>query len=350
MIQDKNTEALWRAEKKHRQMVALITIPLLLGVLVLIWSISQTEDFFYRKSLLPKEIYLTVGIILVGLSGLSALMTYLQTGFKKNTQYDSELQSIILRNNIAESFYPEEISKFLSEIREDISKLKSDLEKIKNLNEDLDSDERKSIASMILNQMTSEASQNLLNDLRSSIAEKYDREAKDKDLAKRFDESRMRLSKELEALGWRGNLNLSLGAITTVIGLVLLGMSVFSEVTSSKDIWAFASHFLPRLTLVLMIELFAYFFLSLYKASLSEIKYFQNELTNIEAKQVSLCAAVAQGDTSVISDILSKIAMTERNNIISKDQTTVEIETARMEKDNKNETLKYITEFFQKKS
>lgn len=350
MDQDNNIEALSKTEKRHRQMVALTTIPLLLGVLVLIWSLGQNEEFFYRKSLFPKELYLTVGIILVGMSGLSALMTYLQTGFKKSVQFDLELQAIRSRNENNQENYTTELSILTSEIKEDLQKLKIDLEKIKSLNENLDSNERKSIASMILNQMTSEAAQNLLTELKNSISEKYDREAKDKDLVRRFDESRNRLTKELDALGWRGNLNLSLGAITTVIGLALLGMSVFSEVTSSKDMWSFASHFLPRLTLVLMIELFAYFFLSLYKASLSEIKYFQNELTNIEAKQVSLCAAVAQGDNTVISEILSKIAMTERNNIISKDQTTVELETARMEKDNKGETLKYLSEFFQKKS
>lgn len=45
-----------------------------------------------------------------------------------------------------------------------------------------------------------------------------------------------------------------------------------------------------------MIELFAYFFLSLYRTSLQKIKYFQNELTNIEAKQIALRAALSYGE------------------------------------------------------
>ena len=114
--------------------------------------------------------------------------------------------------------------------------------------------------------------------------------------------------------------------------------------------WPFISHFVPRLTLVILIELFAYFFLSLYKASLAEIKYFQNELTNIESKELALQAALNSGEASMISDIVSKLALTERNHILSKDQTTVELERARLEKDSKSEIAKYVAELFQKKT
>jgi hypothetical protein len=155
---------------------------------------------------------------------------------------------------------------------------------------------------------------------------------------------------ELESLGRRGNLNLALGAVTTVVGLALLGLSVFSELSAAKDIWTFVSHFVPRLTLVLMIELFAYFFLSLYKTSLGEIKYFQNELTNIESKQIALRAALSGTDQAVVSGILTKLADTDRNHILSKDQTTVELEKARIERDGRGEIAKYLSELFARKA
>jgi hypothetical protein len=39
------------------------------------------------------------------------------------------------------------------------------------------------------------------------------------------------------------------------------------------------TEFSPRLSLVIVVELFAYFFLGLYKSNLQEIKYFQRHST-----------------------------------------------------------------------
>lgn len=83
-----------------------------------------------------------------------------------------------------------------------------------------------------------------------------------------------------------------LGILTTVTGLSILGYYVFHAQPSGQDPWLFTTHFLPRLTLVVFIEIFAYFFLRLYKSSLTEIKYFQNEMTNIEAKFIALYIAL----------------------------------------------------------
>ncbi|MBI5525005.1 MAG: hypothetical protein HY897_01580 [Deltaproteobacteria bacterium] len=43
------------------------------------------------------------------------------------------------------------------------------------------------------------------------------------------------------------------------------------------------SHYVPRITTVTFIEVFAFFFLKLYRASLIEIKFYQNELTSLAA-------------------------------------------------------------------
>lgn len=40
--------------------------------------------------------------------------------------------------------------------------------------------------------------------------------------------------------------------------------------------------------MVIFVEIFAYFFLSLYKSSLNEIKFHQNELTKLEMKYIAL--------------------------------------------------------------
>ena len=82
--------------------------------------------------------------------------------------------------------------------------------------------------------------------------------------------------------------------------------------SASDPVW-YVVQFLPRLTLVVLIEIFAYFFLRLYKSSLGEIKYFQNEITNIEAKALALQAAELAGDKESTASIINRLADTDRN-------------------------------------
>jgi len=98
-----------------------------------------------------------------------------------------------------------------------------------------------------------------------------------------------------------------------VAGLVLLGYVVFQARFSANNLVSVASYYVPRLSLVLFIELFAYFFLNLYKSSLSEVKYFQNEMTNIEVRFTALGVALEAGDDELVREVTAELAKTERN-------------------------------------
>jgi hypothetical protein len=89
--------------------------------------------------------------------------------------------------------------------------------------------------------------------------------------------------------------------------------------------WGGAMEFLPRLSIVLIIEVFSYFFLRLYKSSLAEIKYFQNEATNIEHNFVDLEAAISIEDKTLIEKCIYTFLAVERNPVMGKNQTTREI-------------------------
>ncbi len=155
--------------------------------------------------------------------------------------------------------------------------------------------------------------------------------------------TRTRMSSTLEALNSRGAVNLLLGGAITCVGATLLYKFVLVDVVSTSDPIAYALHFLPRLTIVGIIQVFALFFLKLYKLGLEEIKYFQNEMTNIEQRELALSVALLQDDTSVRSSILELIAATDRNNVLQKGQSTIEIEKARVENSGGAlETLKNI--------
>jgi hypothetical protein len=88
---------------------------------------------------------------------------------------------------------------------------------------------------------------------------------------------------------------------------------------------SFIVHFIPRLTLVSFIEIFAYFFLRLYRNAISEIRYFQNELTNGESAAEALLAVIIEGAEDKIGSIADKLASVERNGVLKKGETTIEL-------------------------
>ncbi|WP_339414281.1 hypothetical protein [Pseudomonas sp. EA_35y_Pfl2_R5] len=125
-------------------------------------------------------------------------------------------------------------------------------------------------------------------------------------------------------------MNLLLGIFTTVFGVVILGYSVLQAplFTSGVEI---AAHFLPRISLVIVVEVFAYFFLKLYKQSLDEIKYFQNEMTNIESKYLGLYIATEGGLEEGVLNSINQLSSTERNFLLDKGQSTASIELKKIE-------------------
>ena len=135
-----------------------------------------------------------------------------------------------------------------------------------------------------------------------------------------------RLSEELDALTRRGNFNLAAGSFVAVGGMGVLGYFVVAMTSGAQpdpNGWEFVRRFLPQLSLVTIVEVFAYFFLRLYSRSLTEIKYFQNEISNFEAKLASLGIALETDDGELVGHIVRELARTERNHILRKGETTV---------------------------
>lgn len=191
------------------------------------------------------------------------------------------------------------------------------------------------------------ATESFLTDLKIKAAETFQKNLFEQNVIRTFEESRKRLAQEWDALNRRGNVNLILGMGTTLIGLYALWTFVTSSPEWPKEgdpLTQFSIHFIPRLTLIIFIELFAYFFLRLYRTGLEEIKYFQNEITNLEAKHIALVSAIETKDPAVITDVIGKLATTERNRILTKDQTTVELESIRIEKQGTTDLAKPLAD------
>jgi hypothetical protein len=338
------SEVRQRAEKIRRLQVVMIALPALCALLMyLVASNFEPEEMRYRFGL-SRELLLLASVTLMAVSGLSLMFTYLQTGFK----WENASAKLLLDHPVV-SHEQAETTAAIRRHEADIEALREEMRRTRADLGGLDSQSRGDLIADIKATLQNEGSAAILEEIRAKVASAEAKSAQEKELAGQFEGSRSRLQRELQALGWRGNLNLALGAATTIVGISLLGFNVFAETSTAKDLWALASHFAPRLALVLLIEVFAFFFLSLYKSSLSEIKYFQNELTNIELKQIALSSAIAAKDATGLSEIIGKLAATERNHILSKDQTTIELEKVRIDRDSQNNLAKTMAEFFQKK-
>lgn len=80
----------------------------------------------------------------------------------------------------------------------------------------------------------------------------------------------------------------------------------------------------------------------MYKSSLGEIKHYQNELTNVEIKILSLRTALLSDDEDNLKYILVELLKTERNYILKKDETTIDIEKHKSEFELNKLFLQYL--------
>jgi hypothetical protein len=145
-----------------------------------------------------------------------------------------------------------------------------------------------------------------------------------------------RLQDEVFSLGRRANINLAIGASISAIGLIILTLFIYtatSELSSNTPTADVALRFLIRLSLAGFIQLFAYFFLRLYRYSLFEIKYFQNELTGAEFRVLALFSVIRKGDKDAINKIALELVKSERNFILKKGESTVALQREVFERD-----------------
>jgi hypothetical protein len=201
--------------------------------------------------------------------------------------------------------------------------------------------EKDTVKSQVLSDLSDNLSEEVLLGIKESL-----RESKEKDdsidlVALAEARTTDRLTAEIAALVSRGNVNLFFGIVITIIGISLLWLFLGKSI-GAPDAVHYLMEFGPRLSLVILVEVFAYFFLKLYKSNLSEIKYLHNELTSMEGKFLSLRVAIL--GKSKIQLVANKFSGLERNFILSKGQTTIELERVKREGQAELEILSKLVE------
>jgi hypothetical protein len=293
---------------------------------------------------LTLELFNTMMVATGVMAGVYFMMKYLQRGegassSKEASMLRAELKEI--RNRIAYESLPS---------RDDVALLKAELEKIRKDQALISDDKRNNIINSLAERIKEESASSILEEIQEKISKEGQNRTRIEVIENQFSQTIDRLKKELFSLSKRGNLNLSIGIVTTIAGLALLGMFVLGEspAGTAASTEQFVIDFIPRISLVVLIEVFAYFFLRLYKANLSEIKYFQNEITTIESKYLALKVAVNLDEPDQLKIVIDRLSNTERNFILDKGQSTVDLERARIEQQTSTDVLGKITTLLSK--
>ncbi len=123
-----------------------------------------------------------------------------------------------------------------------------------------------------------------------------------------FDATVYRLKAEISALARRGNLNLVIGVLTTTIAVGLLAYMVLGVTETLESVPEMVQYYVPRVSTAAFIEVFSFFFLRLYRSSLEQIRYYQDELTRITERRVALLAVEAAGDADLLGTVAVRLS------------------------------------------
>jgi len=171
--------------------------------------------------------------------------------------------------------------------------------------------------------------------------EKYD------EVYKTFSETQERLKDEGTRLNKQALINLF---ISFIMAFMLTSIMFYNSVLGFEVkglAWPeFLMKFLPRLvSIVSLITIFLYF-IRLYKTNIVDVKYYQNELTNIEQKKAAMRTAVNTQDIEIIKALIKDLSTAERNAIITKEQTSLNIERIKIENELNKDYLNKIWDVF----
>lgn len=327
-LREKQEERLVYEQYLRQRRNAMLRRALLFTAAAITAAAFAVNFFIGSASPLQSQVQKVVGILLPALAVAAAALAYLQPSSTRRLTSDAEESFARTR------FY---LDRRLDEIKSGLTPSESATPTFS------DADRAKVLAS-IQAKLESEA----LSSYVAGIQELVTTNVKRASVEQLFTSIADRLGREVQDQARRGNLNLILGILTTLLGLSVLAYSVFyAPATQAAN--EIVAYFVPRVSLVILIEVFAYFFLKLYKQSLSEIKYFQNEITNIESRHLAIQFAAKDPEASLQLKIVEELMKTERNFLMSKDQTTVDIERERLSRSTYSELINTVKDLAKKR-
>ncbi len=168
----------------------------------------------------------------------------------------------------------------------------------------------------------------LNSSLLSRIEEKYGESIHDEKMSlmayEKLDGTIQRLKDYVEDLKNKATVNLVYGITATIFAIGILVFVLFNA-SHSDNVSKIATilYYTSRLFLVILVQGISIFFLNLYKSTLNNVSYVNNEITNHEAKRDALSIMLRSGNRDATTTLLVSLAATERNFTLKKGETSI---------------------------
>lgn len=150
------------------------------------------------------------------------------------------------------------------------------------------------------------------------------------------------IRKQIKRLVYNSNLNLIIGILINSVGIIILFFSIYNLNDYSKS--NIIPYFIPRISIVIFMQIFSFFFLKLYKECLSDIKFFENEITNLNFKITALKVALDENDTALVNQLLLNYSKIDRNSILKKATDNKKNESS----ESQSESQQYVNQILDK--
>lgn len=165
-------------------------------------------------------------------------------------------------------------------------------------------------------QAVSDLPRMVIDDLKEQFSEQLVSQKQIDRVRASFFSTEGRLKEQLYKAGRRSSANLAIGMITTAAAAIILGYIAFEQKPALDTMPPLLAHYIPRLATIVFVEVFAFFFLRLYRAGIQEGKYFQNELTNVEHKSAAFEASLIAEHTPTTTDVIRQLIRTDRSGLM----------------------------------
>lgn len=200
----------------------------------------------------------------------------------------------------------------------------------------------------IASNITSQLSKTIDKSVLKEIEEKYSNEIFRNEVVVRasdvFEDLISRLEIERRVVSTRSIFNLIIGVCIAVSGMIILYDTVRVVNFDLSDWKNISLEIVARLSVVLVIEIFAYFFLNLYRSGLQEIKYYRNEITNIFARRIAFNLSLIENPQGGLSKLIDNFSTTVRNFVLKKGERTILSEYGQSASENSNNILDQASE------
>lgn len=124
-----------------------------------------------------------------------------------------------------------------------------------------------------------------------------------------YESTNSRIRTEIERIKLNANINMIIGVGASIVAIYLLYSTIQNHKIELLEI-------IPRATISILIEAFAFFFFSQYRKQQEEIKYWNNEKTNLDIKIFALSIAIDDseiGTKDYMRNLITDLIKTERN-------------------------------------